>query len=65
MSWNLKGSYVETCSCDLICPCNALIRPWRDLRFLSRDARLQHSRRQIEGTDISGLGSQQSPTRRR
>ena len=23
MSWNLKGSYVETCSCDLICPCNA------------------------------------------
>ncbi len=23
MSWALKGSYVETCSCDLICPCNA------------------------------------------
>jgi hypothetical protein len=23
MSWSLKGSYVETCSCDLICPCNA------------------------------------------
>jgi hypothetical protein len=23
MSWNLKGRYVETCSCDLICPCNA------------------------------------------
>jgi hypothetical protein len=23
MSWKLKGSYVETCSCDLICPCNA------------------------------------------
>jgi hypothetical protein len=22
MSWSLKGSYVETCSCDLICPCN-------------------------------------------
>ena len=22
MSWNLKGSYVETCSCDLMCPCN-------------------------------------------
>jgi hypothetical protein len=21
--WSLKGSYVETCSCDLICPCNA------------------------------------------
>jgi hypothetical protein len=23
MSWNLEGSYVETCSCELICPCNA------------------------------------------
>jgi len=22
MSWNLKGSYAETCSCDLMCPCN-------------------------------------------
>ena len=23
MAWKLKGSYAETCSCDLICPCNA------------------------------------------
>jgi len=22
MSWSLKGSYFETCSCDLMCPCN-------------------------------------------
>ena len=22
MSWNLKGSYIETCSCELMCPCN-------------------------------------------
>jgi hypothetical protein len=22
MSWSLKGSYAETCSCDLMCPCN-------------------------------------------
>jgi hypothetical protein len=22
VSWNLKGSYFETCSCDLMCPCN-------------------------------------------
>jgi hypothetical protein len=21
MAWNLKGSYVETCSCELMCPC--------------------------------------------
>jgi hypothetical protein len=23
MAWNLKGSYIETCSCDLMCPCEA------------------------------------------
>jgi len=22
MSWKLRGSYVETCSCELMCPCN-------------------------------------------
>ena len=22
MAWNLKGSYAETCSCELMCPCN-------------------------------------------
>ena len=22
MSWNLQGRYVETCSCELMCPCN-------------------------------------------
>ena len=25
MSWSLKGSYFETCSCDLMCPCNMLL----------------------------------------
>ena len=22
MAWSLKGNYVETCSCELMCPCN-------------------------------------------
>src|SRR4051795_2553763 len=22
MAWNVKGSYFETCSCELMCPCN-------------------------------------------
>jgi hypothetical protein len=22
MAWSLKGSYAETCSCELMCPCN-------------------------------------------
>lgn len=22
MAWSLRGSYFETCSCELMCPCN-------------------------------------------
>ena len=55
MSWHLKGSYVETCSCDLICPCNASLDHGATydycrvvLAFAIRDG-------EIEGTDVSGL----------
>jgi hypothetical protein len=23
MSWKLEGTYFETCSCDVVCPCTA------------------------------------------
>ena len=55
MSWNLKGSYAETCSCDLMCPCNFSFDHGATydycralLAFAIRDG-------QIEGTDVSGL----------
>jgi len=55
VSWSLKGSYVETCSCDLICPCNASMSHGAVydycrvvLAFAIRDG-------EIEGTDVSGL----------
>ena len=22
MAWNVEGTYIETCSCELMCPCN-------------------------------------------
>ena len=31
MSWALKGNYVETCSCELMCPCNLSLRSWGDV----------------------------------
>jgi hypothetical protein len=36
MSWSLKGSHVETCSCDLICRCKRNHESRRDLRLLPR-----------------------------
>jgi hypothetical protein len=55
MAWNLRGSYVETCSCELMCPCNLSFDHgatydfcWVTLAFDIREG-------EIEGTDISGL----------
>ena len=56
MSWSLKGSYVETCSCELMCPCNFSFDHGADLRLLPRHARSSTSREgEIEGTDVGGL----------
>ncbi len=55
MSWKLEGSYFETCSCDLVCPCTASLalgatgeRCRVTLVFHIRDG-------QVEGIDVSGL----------
>jgi len=55
MSWNLSGSYFESCSCDVVCPCTA---------SLSRGATKDRCKvvlvfnvksGEVEGTDVSGL----------
>ncbi len=55
MSWKLAGSYFETCSCDVICPCTAsfafgatLDRCKVTLVFRVRDG-------EVDGVDVSGL----------
>ena len=55
MSWKLEGSYFETCSCDVVCPCTASLalgatydRCKVTLVFNVKDG-------EVEGTDVSGL----------
>jgi hypothetical protein len=55
MSWNLAGSYFETCSCDVVCPCTASLALGADhdrcrvtLVFAIADG-------EVDGTDVSGL----------
>jgi hypothetical protein len=55
MSWNLKGSYVETCSCDLICPCNASFAHGATYDFCRVVLVFNIRDGEIEGTDIGGL----------
>jgi hypothetical protein len=54
MAWNLEGSYFESCSCEVVCPCTASIsfgatydRCRVTLLFNVRNG-------EIEGTDVSG-----------
>jgi hypothetical protein len=55
MSWKLEGSYFETCSCEVVCPCTASLALGADydrcrvtLVFNIKDG-------DVEGTDVSGL----------
>ena len=55
MAWKLGGSYFETCSCEVVCPCTASLALGADydrckvtLVFNVRDG-------DVEGTDVSGL----------
>jgi hypothetical protein len=55
MSWQLKGSYVETCSCDLICPCNASFDHGATYDYCRVVLAFAIEDGEIEGTGVSGL----------
>lgn len=55
MSWNLKGSYVETCSCELMCPCNLSFDHGATYDFCRVTLVFDIGEGEIEGTDIGGL----------
>ena len=54
MSWNLKGSYVETCSCELMCPCNLSFDHGATYDFCRVTLVFNIREGEIEGTDIAG-----------
>ena len=55
MSWSLRGSYVETCSCELMCPCNLSFDHGATYDFCRVTLVFNIREGEIEGTDISGL----------
>ena len=54
MAWNLKGSYVETCSCELMCPCNLSFDHGATYDFCRVTLVFNIREGEIEGTDIGG-----------
>jgi hypothetical protein len=55
MSWTLKGSYVETCSCELMCPCNLSFDHGATYDFCRATLAFHIREGDVDGTDISGL----------
>jgi hypothetical protein len=55
MAWSLKGSSFETCSCDLMCPCNMSFDHGATYDFCRVTLVFNIADGEIEGTDVSGL----------
>src|ERR1700740_1578508 len=55
MSWKLEGSYFETCSCNVVCPCTAslALAATRDRCRVTLVFNVKEG--QVEGTNVSGL----------
>jgi hypothetical protein len=54
MSWNLRGSYVETCSCELMCPCNLSFDHGATYDYCRVVLVFNIREGQVDGTDIGG-----------
>jgi hypothetical protein len=55
MAWNLQGTYFETCSCDVICPCTASLSIGADYDRCRATLVFNVVQGEVEGTDVSGL----------
>ena len=55
MSWSLTGNYVETCSCELMCPCNMSFDHGATYDFCRVTLVFDIREGEVEGTDVGGL----------
>ena len=55
MTWNLTGSYFESCSCDVICPCTASLSLGATKDRCKVVLVFDVKSGEVEGTDVSGL----------
>ena len=55
MAWKLRGSYFETCSCDLLCPCIVSMDHGATYDYCRVTLVFDIHEGEIEGTDVGGL----------
>jgi hypothetical protein len=54
MSWKIDGTYFETCSCDLMCPCNFSFDHGATYDYCRVTLVFDIRSGEIEGTDVAG-----------
>jgi hypothetical protein len=55
MTWNVKGTYLETCSCEFVCPCNFSFAHGADYDRCRVTLVFNVTEGKVEGTDVGGL----------
>jgi hypothetical protein len=55
MAWKIEGTYFESCSCDVVCPCTASFSNGATHERCNATLVFNVSKGEIEGTDVSGL----------
>lgn len=54
MSWSIEGTYFETCSCELMCPCNLSFDHGATYDYCRVTLVFDIREGEIEGTDVTG-----------
>jgi hypothetical protein len=55
MAWKLEGTYFETCSCEVVCPCTASLALGADYDRCKVTLVFHIVDGDVEGTEVSGL----------
>ena len=55
VSWKLEGSYFETCSCNVMCPCTASFSLGSTLDYCRVALVFNVKQGEVEGVDVGGL----------
>jgi hypothetical protein len=55
MAWQIAGTYFETCSCEVVCPCTASLALGADYDRCQVTLVFHVTDGDVEGTDVSGL----------
>ena len=54
MAWSIKGTYFETCSCELMCPCNLSFDHGATYDYCRVTLVFDIAEGDIEGTGVGG-----------